>query len=515
MRPLRTRTTHPVTRRHVLRASAVGATIAGLEGLGFLSRLPVVSAQEAKLEPSLVRLDSSIEPLVKLLEDTPREKLLEAVAERVRGGAEYRAVLAALMLAGVRNVQPRPSVGFKFHAVLVVNSAHLASQASPDTDRWLPIFWALDYFKDAQARTARDSGWRMSSVDEANVPRDGAAAREALARAMDAWDESAADSAAAGVARHCKPQEAFELFARYGPRDFRDIGHKAIFVANSFRTLSAIGWQHAEPVLRSLAYALMKFDDRSPAGADLAPDRPWKDNAQLVEKVGATWHEGKQDDGAAAALLATLRNGSERDAAGHVVRMLNDGVGAQSVWDAILCGAAELTMREPNIVSLHAVTTCNALRYAFAASRDDRTRRMLMLQGASFVPLFRGQRRQVEPRDVRVDTFEATATKARNGEAVAEIFADAGESRMAAASKALSYLGSGAGAKPLIDHARRLVFVKGNDSHDYKFSSAVLEDYEHLSPAWRDRYLAASLFLLPTPAERDNALVQRTRAALG
>jgi hypothetical protein len=34
-------------------------------------------------------------------------------------------VLAALLLAGVRNIQPRP-VGFKFHAVLVVNSAHLA-----------------------------------------------------------------------------------------------------------------------------------------------------------------------------------------------------------------------------------------------------------------------------------------------------------------------------------------------------------------------------------------------------
>ena len=64
---------------------------------------------------------------------------------------------APVLLAGVRNVQPRP-VGFKFHAVLVVNSAHLASQASPDTDRWLPIFWALDYFKDAQARTARESG---------------------------------------------------------------------------------------------------------------------------------------------------------------------------------------------------------------------------------------------------------------------------------------------------------------------------------------------------------------------
>jgi hypothetical protein len=51
----------------------------------------------------------------------------------------------------VRNVQPRPSVGFKFHSVLVVHSAHLASIGGADEHRWLPIFWALDYFKATQA----------------------------------------------------------------------------------------------------------------------------------------------------------------------------------------------------------------------------------------------------------------------------------------------------------------------------------------------------------------------------
>ena len=58
------------------------------------------------------------------------------------------------------------------------------------------------------------------------------------------------------------------------------------------------------------------------------------------------------------------------------------------------------------------------------------------------------------------------------------------------------------------------MFLKGDDAHDYKFSSAVLEDYYHASPAWRDRYLASSLLLLPGSADRDNDLVRRTRAAL-
>ena len=99
----------------------------------------------------MVQLSADIEPLVRLIEDTARDRLLEAVAERIRGGPATSEMLAALMLAGVRGIKPRP-VGFKFHAVLVINSAHLASLAAQDRDRWLPLFWALDNFKASQAR---------------------------------------------------------------------------------------------------------------------------------------------------------------------------------------------------------------------------------------------------------------------------------------------------------------------------------------------------------------------------
>jgi hypothetical protein len=59
-----------------------------------------------------------------------------------------------------------------------------------------------------------------------------------------------------------------------------------------------------------------------------------------------------------------------------------------------------------------------------------------------------------------------------------------------------------------------LIFLKGNNAHDYKFSTAVLEDYYHVSPAWRNRFLASSVYNLRGSAGSDNALVQRTRAAL-
>src|SRR5262249_55722492 len=152
---------------------------------------------------------------------------------------------------------------------------------------------------------------------------------------------------------------------------------------------------------------------------------------------------------------------------------------------------------------------------AFQASGDDRTRRLLLLQNAAFLPLFRGAMDSLgKVADAQIDRLEPIATSDSSPGALEEIFAEASHNRMAAAGKALAYLKSGRDPRRLIDAARRLVFLKGDDPHDYKFSSAVLEDYDSTSPTWRDRYLASSLLLLPGSGDRENSLVKRTRAAL-
>ena len=264
-----------MNRRSFLSTGA--SAILGCRDLAFLSRLAPVSSAEVRVDPSIVRFDAAIEPLVRLLEQTPRERLIEEVAARIRKGLTYNETLAALLLAGIRNVQPRPSVGFKFHAVLVVHSAHLVALASPEADRWLPIFWALDQFKRSQATDVRDGDWTMGAVDPKALPSTMSAAR-AFTTAMDDWDESRADAAAAALARGLEPGEVFEMFARYAARDFRSIGHKAIYVANAWRTLETIGWQHSEPVLRSLAYALLAREGSDPVKGDASADRPWRHN---------------------------------------------------------------------------------------------------------------------------------------------------------------------------------------------------------------------------------------------
>ncbi len=115
---------------------------------------------------------------------------------------------------------------------------------------------------------------------------------------------------------------------------------------------------------------------------------------------------------------------------------------------------------------------------------------------------------------LQIESLEPMPTRASGPGAIEEIFATISQDRLAASRKILSYLQQSSDPKPLANAARRLIFLKGHDSHDYKYSSAVLEDYGLMAPPWRDRYLAASAFYLKGSAAPDNDLVKRTRAAL-
>ncbi len=498
-------------RRRFIQATAIGSIATTLPW----NSLPRVCADDAQAQNLTVQFAADIEPLVRLLETTPRGDIITVCLQRIREGLSYQNMLAALQLAGIRNVQPRPSVGFKFHSVLVVNSAHLASIASPDEHRWLPILWAIDNFKSSQAQDVRENNWTMAPVDEAHIPTAAKAASQ-FTSAMDAWDEAAADTAAAALARTAGATRVFDHFIRYGVRDFRSIGHKAIFVANAWRTLQTIGWRHSEPILRSLAYALLNYDGNgSPAKRDELADRPGRENSERIAEIREDWLDGQLDDAATVELIEAVRTGTYQETSALVVQQLNRGVSPQSIWDGLFASASEMLMRQPGIVSLHTLTTTNAMRFAFDTCGEQETRKLILLQNAAFLPLFRSEMdRRGKVGGQQIDQLAPADSSLKTTEAISAIFDSVGKDSEAASRLTLAYLQSGGEVAPLMDAARLLIFQKGNDSHDYKFSSAVLEDFYKVTPQWRDRCLAASVYKLRGSHDRDNQLTQNAAQAL-
>jgi len=428
------------SRREFVQHSAAAAVLTSLGDFRFLESLPPLTAAQVQA-PAVVQMLPDMEPLVRFLETTQRNQLIEQAAQRVRTGTlGYQQLLAAVLLAGVRSIKPRP-VGFQFHAVLVTNSAHQASIAAQDRDRWLPLFWAIDNFKASQARNLdANNGWQMPPVNETQVPAANVA-HQRFHEAMDNWNVEAADRAVVGLVRSASAAEVIEPFWRYGARDFRDIGHKAIFVANAWRTLHTIGWRHAEPVMRSLAFALLDHEGGNPAQRDADQDRPWRQNLQRVLRIRPDWQRGRIAATATTEVLQALRTANPGDASELMVRLLNAGVDPSCLWDGLFLTAGELLMRQPGIVGVHCVTTANALYFAYQATGNDETRQLMLLQAAAFLTMFRQtmlSRGQL--RNLQVDTLERMDPTAQGAQAITEVLTDVSGDKVRAARKILGLL---------------------------------------------------------------------------
>ena len=152
--------------------------------------------------------------LHRLVEETPHERVAGELARLIRDGLDHRRTLTALAVATSRRVQPFPDAGFKYHTVLALQSVHLTALNLPDKERWLPVFWALDYFKRAQEAERRQSGWTMGP-QPGPVAGTVEAARKSLIYALDRWDLEAVDRAVLDFARLATPEQLSEVLFRY------------------------------------------------------------------------------------------------------------------------------------------------------------------------------------------------------------------------------------------------------------------------------------------------------------
>ena len=425
----------PLPRRHFLQAASAFGLGAGLGSRDALAMITPALAEEAKVKPEMVRFRPEIEPVVRWIEETPREQAFEKAVVELKDGLSYRSLLAGLFLAGIRNIKPRP-VGFKFHAVMVINSAHLLGQIGAVSERLLPLFWALDNFKASQA-AGRQGGRLDARAGSTNRACPSPHRRKAELHAGDGrlgrrrgrrgcrWPLPGLGAA-----------ETMEPVWRMAVRDQRNIGHKPIFAAQSWRTLQAIGWEHAEPVLRSLTFGLLDLQGR-PRPSRWVPMRPtWKTPARSAR----TGRSGDPTPGPREALLQTIRQANPEAASAEAVKMLNGGVAPGVALGRRRPPASEMMMRSPGIVAIHATTAANALHYIFGASGDELTRRLALLQAVGWQPLYRDR---AKARRIRssIDALKADASRRDGDEAIGEIFATINDDRSRPPAKAIGYLG--------------------------------------------------------------------------
>jgi hypothetical protein len=467
----------------------------------------------------LIAYRAEIEPLVRLIENTAREKCVDMLAAQLRAGVPYRRFLAALYLAGVRNVNPRPP-GFALHCLFVTWSAHAMSLDSPESERLLPLVYALDTFKASQDRDARAAGgdYSMRALPAPAVSP--ARARQELVDAMEAWDQDRSERAVAALVRFHGPAAAIETLWRYGARDFRNIGHKAIFAANAWRTLETIGWEHAEPVMRSLVLGMLDFGLTQRVQGYVFEDQCYLENAKLARAITPkiAWNDGSGESARARDLLERIRTEAVAAACAHTAKALASGsLTPGDVWDAAHLAGAEIRMRCSGgqvILGLHAVTAVSGLRQCYQLAADPETRALLLLQGVGWMGQFQavGARNEKNFRDFKITSLEAA--EPASGDPVQEALAAVPSDLDTAASRVMRFAADPVQAARFASAARSLVYRKASEVHYYKYPASIFEDLPLVSAHWRPQLLAGTVYYMRGPSDPDVPLMVRAREAL-
>jgi hypothetical protein len=435
------------------------------------------------------------EALVREIVDTPRDRIFEAMAVRLRAGVELRALLAADFHAAVRGVTP--SANGVIHSLLVVNSVNLVGAATDARLRLAAVLWAIDNFKGEQGIRQTP----LPPADEARIPGAASDARDLLTAGLDAFDPDDADAGAAGMARSAERAELVDLLLRYSARDGGD-AHRQIAPVQCFRSLDAFGWECAEPALRFVARLLAE-------GSPGVDTTTFESSVALAGR-GIALHGTSGDLSWVRELLAQSRTDTSvglRDAAGTA---LTAGLSPDALWDGLLAASAEVVLRGNGGSGLHRFDATNAMRWAIKRARAPELRSLLLLQAAALIPPTRVEgtawRNPPPFREVNIDSLSSGTAPVE----LETLFGRGGDGRafvddVTPAEDALAWLGEGGSVCEYLTRARELVVMKGQvDAHFVKFPAAVFEEIERVDPFWVPRLLATELLVNPSPISHDD-----------
>jgi hypothetical protein len=497
------------------RRTFLGTASITLAMSGFARTSPLVAGENQKSS-----FGRDFESLVGLILDTPRDRCVEVLADELRSGLSYRQLLAGLFHAAVRHQGT--------HEIAMMFSAQRISGQLPVRESLLPLFWAFDSLA-RRIQNEKQIGKHpvIRPLAQGALPHP-ATALKTLGDAMQAQDRPTAELAAVSLARSLGNRQAVELVWRYACRDSDNLGHKAISCANSRRILDTIGWEHAEIPVR---YVL--------GGSAPGTDATYEGSRQRVEttlpKLPPDWSSSEADHKATLELYEEIRAARTTAAADLVCQQLTSGkVTAGSVWDAIHLSAADLLLRYRTRTRgwpVHAVTSSNALHFAFRTALDSETRLLLLLQATSRLSdqMTRLSLEGGYLRDARITNLEPAAVPAQPQDALDEIFSllprndpdhkkgDASdrESDEQACRKAFALLHDPSNRSAFMNAACGYIVRKATwNAHDFKFPAAAFEDAGFISERWRPHFLAATVHALHGRASPDTPVFTHAREVL-
>ena len=491
---------HRANRRDFLAGVGRGMLIAGVGySMAVELGLSPVLADEASDALSF----GPLEPLVALMQETPPDRLLPIVVEKIQSGTELRELVAAAALANARTFGGEDYVGF--HTFMAMLPAYHMAGELPTERRALPVLKVLY----RNSNRLQEQGGRKGEVLHALKPSpltEGQMPADALREAVHRRDVKAAEGALASSAARSADEAFNDLMMTV--EESPDV-HRIVLAYRSYDMLGLVGREQAETMLRQSVRYCVKNEEWSANHSQPRTLLPkLLDQYNLVGKLRGT---RQTDDAWIDSMSQTIFNATPEQAADAVAATLAEGMSPEALGEAISVAANQLVLRDSgrrerevqpykplgsvhgDSIGVHACDSANAWRnIALVSNQRNQVASLIMAgyqvardrieRGGNFLEW--KPRPYAEQLDTITASDSATLIKELDG-----AIREQNQDRVCALVHRYGALGFE--ARPVFDLLLRYAISEDGALHAEKYYRTVSDEFANTRPSLRWRQLVA------------------------
>jgi len=489
----------PKSRRHFLADVGRGMLVASI-GYNAANELGLAPAFAAEAPDTLDF--GSLESLVRLMQETPADKLLPALAAKLKSGTDLRQLVAAGALANARTFGGEDYVGF--HTMMALApSLHMAGEL-PEAQQALPVFKVLY----RNTNRIQEKGGRKEEVLHPVKPAPLAEGRAGAESVRDAVHRKAVDEAErlfATIAQASASDALNDLL--YTVQDHTEV-HRVVLPYRAWDLLDLVGQEHAHTLLRqSVRYCIKAESWTNPDHASAILPKLLEEHKLLDRSPGTRAAEDSWVD----QLSLTIFKSTPEQAAEAAASALAEGFSPAVIGEAISLAANQLVLRDMgrppsqeslgkppgsvhgDSIGVHACDSACAWRNLARVSNSRNTFACLIL-GAYQVALDRTNRGgDFLNWSPLPHQYQLSQIRSAEGAALLRETDDAIHQNLQAhAAAAVHRYGElGHDPRPVFDLLLRYAVSEDGALHAEKFYRTVTEEFSSARPAFRWRQLVA------------------------
>lgn len=430
------------------------------------------------------------EALVRVLRETPPDRLLPELVGRLKAGLELKTLVAAAALCNARAFGGEDYIGF--HTLMAMSPAlHMAAEM-PENARALPVLKVL-----------YRNGVRLNDVGSRDVLK--TVPEKAEGNVRDAVRAKDVELAERRLASTSDPLNA----ALPQVMDAAEV-HRVNLAWKSFELLDLVGRENALTMLRQSLHYGVRAENGARGGA-------WEAPRTLLPKLfDAHRLEGREagaktaDDAWVEAMSRTVFDATPEGAAEAVAAALAEGYAPELLGEAISLAANQLALRDPgrpaaaespgkpigsthgDSIGVHACDSANAWRN-LAKAADARNRFACLIVGAwqaAYDRMSRGDLKNAPPLPI---AYHVNQVKGTTPDALLkELDAALRDNLQAKAAAVVARYGQlGLPERPVFDALLSVAVDCDGALHAEKYYRTASEEFARTRPAFRWRQLIA------------------------